>query len=244
MSTEEKKGWADLAEAEYAGHKEPNTEGKKDWKEKLVGILTVVGLWVAVAVAVFLIVTHNSKLKDENTRLKANQEALLAENTIYMAKSQAYKVADSLNAAKVTDLELTIDEYKKYRADDWALINQLKSKGADLQKVISTQSNTIKALSAGLRDTIIADTIYNKVDTLKCFTYKSKWTDVSGRISRDSVNLSIANRESLKIIETITYKRFLGFLWKTSKIKDRQVNVLSENPATTIVNVECVGIEN
>lgn len=196
------------------------------------------------AIAIAVMIMGSKKLREENDRLKANQETLLSENTIYMAKSRAYKVADSLNAAKVTDLELTIDEYKKYRADDWALINQLKSKGADLQKVISSQSNTIKTLSAGLRDTVITDTIYNKVDTLKCFTYKSKWTDVSGRISRDSVSLSIANRESLKIIETITYKRFLGFLWKTSKIKDRQVDVLSENPATTIVNVECMGIEN
>ena len=228
MSTEEKKGWADRLLASV-----PKTAR-----------IIIIGLWVLMAIAIAVMIMGSKKLREENDRLKANQETLLSENIIYMAKSQAYKVADSLNAAKVTDLELTIGEYKKYRADDWALINQLKSKGADLQKVISTQSNTIKTLSAGLRDTIITDTTYNKVDTLKFFTYKSKWTDVSGRISRDSVSLSIANRESLKIIETITYKRFLGFLWKTNKIKDRQVDVLSENPATTIVNVECVGIEN
>ena len=114
-----------------------------------------------------------------------------------------------------------------------------------MQKVIDSQTETINNLSAKLNDSIRIDTATNVVDTLKCFDYKSKWTDVSGCIDlrHDSINLQIKNRESLKIVETVVYKRFLGFLWKTNKVKDRQVDVVSENPHTTITNLDYVSIK-
>ena len=56
------------------------------------------------------------------------------------------------------------------------------------------------------------------------------------------MELQISNRESLKIVETVKYKRFLGFLWKTNKVKSRQVDVVSQNPATSIVNVDYISI--
>lgn len=184
-------------------------------------------------------------LLSENSRLKSNQDILLSEKESIMAESQKYKVADSLNAIKVSELQLTLKEYKKYRAQDLQLIEQLNIKKSNLQKVINTQSETISTLSINIRDSIIADIATSQIDTLKCFKYKSKWTDVSGCIDlkRDSINLQIKNRESLKIVETVVYKRFLGFLWKTNKVKDRQVDVVSENPNTTITNLDYVSIK-
>lgn len=185
------------------------------------------------------------KLKEENTRLLSNQEILLTQKQTIMAESQAYKVSDSLNAAKVSELQFTLKEYKKYRAQDLQLIEQLKVKKSDLQKVIDSQTETINSLSVKLNDSIRIDTVTNIIDTLKCFDYKSKWTDVSGCIDLkcDSINLQIKNRESLKIVETVVYKRFLGFLWKTNKVKDRRVDIVSENPNTTIVNLDYVSIK-
>lgn len=184
-------------------------------------------------------------LLSENSRLKSNQDILLSEKESIMAESQAYRVSDSLNAAKVSELQFTLKEYKKYRAQDLQLIEQLKVKKSDLQKVIDSQTETINSLSAKLNDSIRIDTVTNITDTLKCFDYKSKWTDVSGCIDLkcDSINLQIKNRESLKIVETVVYKRFLGFLWKTNKVKDRQVDVVSENPNTTITNLDYVSIK-
>ena len=185
------------------------------------------------------------KLKEENTRLLSNQEILLTQKQTTMAKSQTYKVSDSLNAAKVSELQFTLKEYKKYRAQDLQLIEKLNVKKSDLQKVIDSQMETINSLSAKLKDSIRIDTVTNIADTLKCFDYKSKWTDVSGCIDlkHDSINLQIKNRESLKIVETVAYKRFLGFLWKTNKVKDRQVDVVSENPNTIITNLDYVSIK-
>lgn len=201
---------------------------------------------IAVAIIALVLAFHKIyKLKEENTRLLSNQEILLTQKQTTMAESQAYKVSDSLNAAKVSELQFTLKEYKKYRAQDLQLIEQLKVKKSDLQKVIDSQMETINSLSAKLNDSIRIDTITNIVDTLKCFNYKSKWTDVSGCIDlkHDSINLQIKNRESLKIVETVVYKRFLGFLWKTNKVKDRQVDVVSENPNTTITNLDYVSIK-
>lgn len=201
---------------------------------------------IAVAILALVLAFHKiHKLKEENARLLSNQEILLTQKQTIMAESQAYRVSDSLNAAKVSELQFTLKEYKKYRAQDLQLIEQLKVKKSDLQKVIDSQTETINSLSAKLNDSIRIDTVTNVADTLKCFDYKSKWTDVSGCIDlkHDSINLQIKNRESLKIVETVVYKRFLGFLWKTNKVKDRQVDVVSENPNTTITNLDYVSIK-
>lgn len=201
---------------------------------------------IAVAVLLLVIAFHRiSILKEENARLKSNQEILLTENQVIMAESQKYKVSDSLSAARVSQLKFTLKEYKKYRSEDLELIEQLKAGKSDLQRIISSQSETINTLSAKLNDSIRIDTITNITDTLKCFNYKSKWTDINGCISlrHDSIDIQIKNRESLKIVETVSYKRFLGFLWKTSKVKSRQVDIVSENPNTEITNCEYISIK-
>lgn len=208
-------------------------------------IITKISI-IAVAVLLLVIAFHRiSVLKEENARLKSNQEILLTENQVIMAESQKYKVSDSLSAARVSQLELTLKEYKKYRSEDLELIERLKAGKSDLQRIISSQSETINILSAKLNDSIRIDTITNITDTLKCFNYKSKWTDINGCISlrHDSIDIQIKNRESLKIVGTVSYKRFLGFLWKISKVKSRQVDIVSENPNTEITNCEYISIE-
>lgn len=194
------------------------------------------------AVLIGIIYTDIISIKKENERLKSNQEILLSEKELVAAKGQFYKVSDSLSAAKITELQLTLSEYKKYRKEDLKLIEKLKINKSNLDKVISSQTETINLLSIKLDDTIKVDTITNVIDTLKCFTYKSKWIDVAGIIGKDTVELNIHNRESLKVIEEVKYKRFLGFLWKTNKIKTRHINVISENPSTSIINIDYISV--
>lgn len=208
-------------------------------------------LIIKVLIAIIVVLTiagglyKIKSLKEENARLKSNQEILLTENRLIIAESQKYKVSDSLNAIKVSEFEFTLKEYKRYRSEDLKLIEQLEVGKLDLEKIITSQSETIGILSIKLNDSIKIGTVASQIDTLKCFNYKSKWIDAKGCINlkKDTIELQINNREVLKVVETITYKRFLGFLWKTNKVKSRQVDIVSENPNTEIVNCEYISIK-
>lgn len=185
-----------------------------------------------------------SNLKSENKRLNTNQIQLLSQSAQIIEENNNYKVSDSLNALRTNELLLTISEYERYRQKDAALIAQLTSKNSNLEKVISSQTATINELSLKLVDSVVFDTITRITDTLKCFTYKSEWTDVTGCLSltKDSIDIQLQNRESIKVIETIKYKRFLNFLWKTNRIESKQIDVISENPNTIIIKSEAISI--
>lgn len=183
-------------------------------------------------------------LETENARLSTNQTQLLSQSAQIIEENNNYKVADSLNALRTNELLLTISEYERYRQKDAALIAHLSSKNSNLEKIISSQTATINELSLKLVDSVVFDTITHIADTLKCFTYKSKWADVTGCLSltKDSIDIQLQNRESIKVIETIKYKRFLNFLWKTNKVESKQIDVISENPNTIIIKSEAISI--
>ena len=209
---------------------------------KTITKIKLIALCVALIGIAFLFI-KTSNLTKENARLQNNQSILLSENNALIAESQKYKTSDSLNAIKVNELRLTLEEYKKYRSDDLALINRLKVDKREMQKVIDLQARTIDDLSAPLHDTIV---IYKGSEiSAKAFSYKSQWTDVDGvvNLQSDSVSLSIKNRESLVIVESVKYKRFLGFLWRTKRIKSRSVDIVSRNPNTEIVDADYESIE-
>lgn len=181
------------------------------------------------------------KLNGLNERLSRNQEALLNQKKGVVDNGRPYKVVDSLNATKISQLELTLEQYEKHNAENLALIKELKIKESNLESIISMQLGTITSISAALNDSLRYT--QSNTDTLKCFTSLSKWYDITGCIAKDSVSIQIENRESLKVVETTIYKRFLGFLWRTNKIKDRQVDVISNNPHTNIVEIDYVRVE-
>jgi hypothetical protein len=175
-------------------------------------------------------------LTADRDKYKANTETLLQDVKIYQTK-------DSLNAAKVGNLTLKVSEYEKYRADDAALIKTLQTRNRDLQRVTTTQLETINELRGTVRDSIVylpGDTV---TTVLRCIEYSDKWVDFDGCIINNTFSGKIITRDSLLITETVQYKRWLGFLWKTKKIKNRQIDVVSKNPATKILGVEFVTIE-
>lgn len=191
---------------------------------------------MAVAAAFWVQQSRIKRLTDERDKYRSNTETLLQDVRTYQTK-------DSLNAAKVGNLELKLSEYKKYRADDAALIKSLQTKNRDLQRVTTAQMKTINELRANVRDSIVylpGDTV---TTVLRCIEYSDKWVDFDGCIINNTFSGKIITRDSLLIAETVQYKRFWGFLWKTKKIKNREIDVVSKNPATRILGVEFVTIE-
>lgn len=204
--------------------------------------LIKLGIYLVLILGLCLFFYDYARIKKSNSALKSNQEILLSEKSGLLAENNRYRVADSLNAIKAEELRLTAYEYKKYYSESLETIRKLRLDKRDMQRVIDFQANTINQLSTSLRDTII---MQDTTRRLKAFDYKSEWTDVSGLIDldQDMVSLDIENRESLIVVESVEYKRFLGFLWKTKNIKNRSVDIVSLNPNTIITNAEYKSIE-
>lgn len=198
-------------------------------------------IWAAIilAVAAAFCVQHVKikRLTEERDKYRSNTEILLQDVKTYQTK-------DSLNAIKVGNLELSLAEYKKYRADDFALIKTLRAKNRDLERVTTTQMETINELRATVRDSVVylpGDTVKT---VLRCVDIVEPWFELHGCATPDGQFTGThINRDSLLIVETVQYKRFWGFLWKTKKIKNREIDVVSKNPATKILGVEFVTIE-
>jgi nitrogen fixation-related uncharacterized protein len=177
-----------------------------------------------------LLWVHISSQKKNLDRIKENMEILLESNNDLILKARHYQIQDSLNVAQINSLELTVKEFKTYREKDAKLIKDLKIRNKDLEALVNAKLET--------RDTILV-AVHDTIPGIATFNYTSTWTDLSGTIDtvKDTMQVSITNRENLEIVESVTRKRFLGFLWYCKKLESRKVDVVSHNPNTTIKNV-------
>lgn len=202
--------------------------------------IMIYALIASLAVGVFLWQRSRiKKLSDERDRYRANTETLLQD-------VRQYKTLDSLNAATVGVLELRLSEFEKYRAEDAALIRTLQTRNRDLQNVTTAQLETIRDLQGKFRDSVAYIPIPGGVDTvtLRCVDITDPWFELSGcEYPGWDFQGTFITRDSLLITATVQYKRFLGFLWKTRKVKNRKVDAVSRNPYTQIMGVEYIEIE-
>ena len=177
-----------------------------------------------------LLWSHILSQKKNLDRIKENMEVLLESNNDLILKVHHYQIQDSLNVAQIRSLELTAKEFKTYREEDAKLIESLKIRNKDLEALVNTKLET--------RDTILV-AVHDTIPGVATFNYTSTWTDLSGTIDmiKDTMQINIANREDLEIVESVTRKRFLGFLWYCKRLESRKVDVVSHNPNTTIKNV-------
>lgn len=195
---------------------------------KLIAILIV-------TLALAFLINGTLKLQKENKRLTNNQAVLLD-------SMQTYKVADSLNAAKINVLELSLSDYKKYREEDAKLIKKLKADKLSATTYINTTTTT--KIKVQIKDSVIYKDRVVPVDTVKQINFDSKWTSVHGYLANDTVSLDIENREELLVAESFIRKRFIGIklpIWLFG-YKTKSIDVVSKNPNTKITNLEYIQI--
>lgn len=200
-------------------------------------------IWAAIAMVVAAVATiwvqrtKIEKLTDERNRYRGNTETLLQD-------VETYKTKDSLNAAKVGVLELKLSEFERYRASDAELIKTLQTKNRELEAVTTAQMETITQLRGTVRDSIVYLPGDTTTTVLKCVDISDPWFSLKGCTTPDGeFTGTFVNRDSILVAATVQYKRFLGFLWKTKKIKNREIDVISRNPHTKIMGVEYIEIE-
>lgn len=196
--------------------------------------ISIIFALTLISIGIACIISRLNASRARYMQYKQNQETLLD-------SLEYYKTLDSLNTVRIGSLTLSLEDYKKYRAEDYSIVNSA-TKHEKLSSVNIVSSETSNSIITLLRDTV-RDTIY--ADTIKAFSYKSKYTDVNGLIFSDSIKIDIHNREELIVMQSIEKKKFLGIrlpIWLFGQ-KRVNVRVVSKNPNTQITNSEFVNIK-
>lgn len=198
---------------------------------KITLILAVVGV-----IFIGLQALRIKSLTGERDRYRSNTNALLGE-------VERYRTSDSLNAVKTEVLSLKLSELERYRAEDMKTIESLRIKTKELEQITTMQMQTIAKIKGEVRDSIVyRDKIIR--DTVKALDVSDEWIDLHGVIYDDGIfDGTLEVRDSLTIVETVKRKRFLGFLWRTKRIKSREVDVVNKNPYSQIVGLETIRME-
>ena len=200
---------------------------------------------ILLVIAVFTFATFTApffklyKYEKKIERLEANEKALLN-------SCETYKVADSLSAAKVNELQLSLKQVKSYNAECLKTIEQLKLDKKGLQTIIASASETTRKLTAQLKYSVRIDTIMRDTAYIKHFSYTDMWTTASGVIWPDSIQLNIQNRDSLMATIYVERKKFL-FIKLPIKLfgfKQKGMAIVSKNPHTSINHVGFITVVN
>lgn len=191
-------------------------------------------LFIIIAVLAALLTLLWSMYRSE----QAERQRFEGNQTVLMDSVQHYKVRDSLNAACVEALHLTVSEYKKYRREDAALIRDM---GIKLKRALSAtkvETSTDVEIHAPIQDSIIRpDNPDMPPDTVRTFRWRDKWVSVAGTIRKDSVSCSVHSQDSLAIIAHRVPRKFLFIRWGTKAVR---LEIVSRNPHTTIKAAEYV----
>ena len=192
-------------------------------------ITTALCIWVA-----FLFFS-NAKLKSENEILQTNVGTLLT-------GAEQYKVKDSLQVATIANLELSISEYRRYKAEDKKLLESLKIDNNRLKGIIKTQTESFYEQTTLLRDSVkmllSPDSVEAPVN-IKTARFADQWHSLNVTIQGDSLNYILRTKESLLITNHVVPKRFLFFKFGCREVR---TEVVSKNPYVGDIQVESITI--
>lgn len=204
----------------------------------IIPLLKKYWYWAALAlagVAIYLLSNDIKAKKDEINRKTSNIEVLNNDFTSYAANVKVVlnkkDTLIKLQAANVGSLTYTLDEFKRYRAED---AQTIKSMGLKLKNVLSVAN-----VSTQTSQNITTPTI--KTDTSTCFSYKDSFVSIFGCVKNDSTALAYSGQDSLTIIPSVIPKH--KFMWMTWGVKGVQLDVISKNPNTTFTYAKYVEIK-
>lgn len=200
-------------------------------------ILAIVAVFALSTFAAPFFKLHKYEKKIE--RLEANEKALLS-------YCETYKVSDSLSAAKVNELQLSLKQAQTYNAEYINTINKLKLDKKGLQSIIASSTETSRDLVARLKDSVRIDTIIKDTAYIKHFTFNDPWTTAKGVVWPDSIHLNIQSRDSLLATISVERKKFL-FIKLPIKLfgfKQKGLTIISKNPHTSISHIDFITVVN
>lgn len=200
--------------------------------------LIVASVALAIIAALVILLLQNKRLRRERDAYRNNTEVLLGEIERYETKSGE-------QAVRVGELQLRVAELERYRADDAALIKDMGVKKRELEQLTKVQQQTIYRLQGQARDTVFVEATPDGAAEVpaRCAEHHDEWLDFSCCIFPDnSYKADVISRDRITYVERVEYARFLGFLWRTKRVKSRDQSIINHNPHAEIIDAEFITI--
>lgn len=202
-------------------------------------IYLIGGIALTVSIAAIGILSNSLKVVTEERDIqRKNVETLFTD-------VENYELRDSLKAATIADLQLTLSQYKRFREEDAELISDLKVDNKRLHGVVTTQTESYYNHTAILRDSVRM-LVARQPDSIKIpilvktANYSDEWHTLNITIDGDSLNYRLRTRESLIITNHIVPKKFLWFKFGCKEVR---TDVVSKNPYVENIGVESITIK-
>lgn len=192
-------------------------------------------------ILIAIIVALSARLK----KVTADRDVQRKNVETLFTSVESYKVQDSLQAATIGDLQLTLKQYKQFRAEDAQLISSLKVDNKRLQGVVTTKTESYYQHTAILRDSVKM-LITRKTDSIKIpiivktANFADEWHRLNIVIDGDSLNYRLRTKESLIITNHVVPKKFLWFKFGCKEVR---TDVVSKNPYVENIDVESITIK-
>ena len=173
------------------------------------------------------------RLIEEKDSYKSNTEALMSEVRRIQADS-------STMALDIKTLTMSLDEYKRFRAEDEEKIKKLGIRIKDLEAAAKHNVEVDAPIDAEIKDSvIIKDTIPVFIKAVRMDT---PYLKINGIIENDRLTGKINLPVTLNQAFWIEYKH--KFLWWRWKVKAIHQTISSDNPYVKIKYSEYIKIKD
>ena len=173
------------------------------------------------------------RLIEEKDSYKSNTEALMSEVRRIQADS-------STMALDIKTLTMSLDEYKRFRAEDEEKIKKLGIRIKDLEATAKHNVEVDAPIDAEIKDSVM---IRNTVPVfLKAVRMDTPYLKINGIIENDRLTGKINLPVTLNQAFWIEYKH--KFLWWRWKVKAIHQTISSDNPYVEIKYSEYIKIKD
>lgn len=203
-------------------------------------------LYYALAALLLAVALMGYTLKrqhDTLTRVRANQELLLADKFALWDSLEHYRTKSHDYAVSVGVLELSRAELERNCTRLKAEVRDLGIKLKRVQEANTTATNTQVQIITQVRDSIVYEkdtTGQGHLDSLKYLHWQDPWVDFRGELRGDELNAQLESRDTLIQVMHRVPHRFWFITWGTKEIRQE---VKTSNPHTIITYSESIKVK-
>lgn len=187
------------------------------------------GILVSIILNIWLF-TDRGKLIKSRDKYQQNTETLLSD-------IRQYKLDSTRIATETSRLQLTIEEYKRYKEEDTKTIKELGISIKRLKASIQHQASVNVPINVPVKDSVVYKDSLIMIPTIKL---SNKYVNIDAIIENNTLKGSMSLDVQLKQFVYVEPKyRFLWFKWG---IKGINQVIISDNPYVKINYSEFIEI--